>query len=85
MGCPGDPWIPAARRGRADLGSHVDREGRRAPSLLSGLGRRQSRAHLGARASPRIPSHLAVLSGLEVPEALSDPRGPRAQGALVPP
>lgn len=35
------------------------REGRRAPSLLSGLGRRQSRAHLGARASPRIPSHLS--------------------------
>ena len=30
-------------------------------------------------------SYLAVLSGLEVPEALSDPRGPRAQGALVPP
>lgn len=63
MGCPGDPWIPAARQGRADPGSLVDlQDGREAASLVTC--RRDSARPPTATASdlqPRPPlsaSHL---------------------------
>lgn len=83
-GCPGGPWILASRRGLAGPGTLVDQGDRRVPSLLSGQGRHQNQEHQAVRVSPRIPSRLAVLWGLEAlgaPLYLQDPRG---QEALAP-
>lgn len=83
-GCLGDPWILAAHQGLAGPETLVDQEGRRVPSLLSGPGRRQNRDYLAVQVSPQIPSHLAVLWGLEVLGAPSDLRDPQDQEVLAP-
>lgn len=67
-----------------DPGSLLDQEVQRVLPLLSGQGPHQTREYLVAQVSPQILSHLVVLWGLEVPEALSDLRGPQDQGALAP-
>lgn len=85
MGCLGGPWILATRQGRVVLETLLGREVQRVPSLLSGRGHHQSRDYLVAQVCPPIPSHLAVLWGLEVLETLSYRRDPQDQGALAPP
>lgn len=82
MGCPGDPWILATHQGLAGLETLLDQGGRRVQSLLSGQGHRQNQEYLVVQVSPRIPSHLAVLWGLEVPGAPSDLQDPPDQEAL---
>lgn len=63
------PGPEASNRKTQQRGSEAGRtqrtylEGRRARSLLSGQGRRQSQAHLGVQASLRIPSHLSERRG----------------------
>lgn len=84
MGCLGDPWILATRQGLVVLEILLDREVQRVLSLLSGQEHHQTRDYLAVRVCPRILSHLAVLWGLEVPEAPSDLRDPQDQGALAP-
>lgn len=85
MGCLGGPWILAARQGRVVLENLSDREAQRVPSLLSGQGHHQSQGCLVVQVCPLIPSHLAVLWGLEVPETLSYRQDPQDQGSLAPP
>lgn len=80
----GDPWILAAHQGLEAPGNLSDREVRKVPSLLSGQGHRQTREYLAVQVSPPILSHLAVLWGLEGPEAPSALRGPQDRGALAP-
>lgn len=84
MGCLGDPWILATHQGRVVLETLLDQEVQWVPSLLSGQGHHQSREHLVVQVCPLIPSHLAVLWGLEVPETLSYQQDPQDQGALAP-
>lgn len=84
MGCLGDPWILATHRGLVVLETLLDQEVQRVPSLLSGQGPHQTRDYLVVQVHPLIPSHLAVLWGLEVPETLSYRQDPQDQEALAP-
>lgn len=84
MGCLGDPWILVTHQGLVVLETLLDQEVQRVLSLLSGRGHHQTQEYLAVQACLLILSHLAVLWGLEVPEALSDLWGPEDQGGLAP-